>query len=374
MQSGKYVFAMTLAETQLRITILARKYYTGAQHVTLTTDAGDYVIPKTVDVKGEDFSFAAKIADTEYLFCVKPEGENFTVTARNEAAEVSAAGTVAAITPGDDRREKVHYKYRALILYSSMTGNTEKIAVAMKEALEHYCFQVDLMKITSKLNIPRDFSSYDLVCLGSLIIAGSPTKVVSNKLSLGGGAGAPTGDPADRDKKLHADMDFSSMLSNDGKIGDGGNTPVAATYPGGPSPRGIYHPLGVVFTTYGGGFYGSNEASATLELLKLYLEVQNVTVVGKFACCGKETGPAGLRDGEIPKTFGNVKLDAPVYYQDADENYHAGSFFFHTHMETKPCARDIDKARYLISDLVEDYFFTNDGMRREPGSQYISIS
>ena len=164
------------------------------------------------------------------------------------------------------------------------------------------------------------------------------------------------------------------MLSNDGKIGDGGNTPVAATYPGGPSPRGIYHPLGVVFTTYGGGFYGSNEASATLELLKLYLEVQNVTVVGKFACCGKETGPAGLRDGEIPKTFGNVKLDAPVYYQDADENYHAGSFFFHTHMETKPCARDIDKARYLISDLVEDYFFTNDGMRREPGSQYISIS
>lgn len=80
-------------------------------------------------------------------------------------------------------------------------------------------------------------------------------------------------------------------------------------------PRGIYHPLGVVFTTYGGGFYGSNEASATLELLKLYLEVQNVTVVGKFACCGKETGPAGLRDGEIPKTFGNVKLDAPVYYQ-----------------------------------------------------------
>lgn len=92
----------------------------------------------------------------------KAEGENFTVTARNEAAEVSAAGTVAAITPGDDRREKVHYKYRALILYSSMTGNTEKIAVAMKEALEHYCFQVDLMKITSKLNIPRDFSSYDL--------------------------------------------------------------------------------------------------------------------------------------------------------------------------------------------------------------------
>ena len=68
MQSGKYVFAMTLAETQLQITILARKYYTGAQHVTLTTDAGDYVIPKTVDVTGEHFSLAAKIADTEYLF------------------------------------------------------------------------------------------------------------------------------------------------------------------------------------------------------------------------------------------------------------------------------------------------------------------
>ena len=32
------------------------------------------------------------------------------------------------------------------------------------------------------------------------------------------------------------------------------------------------------------------------------------------------------------------------------------------------------KAKALIADLVEDYFYSWDGKRKTPGSQYISIS
>ena len=160
--------------------------------------------------------------------------------------------------------------------------------------------------------------------------------------------------------------------------GDGLNGPAGAggtlSYAGGPAPHGIYQPLGIVFTTYGGGFYGSNEALATLETLKLYLETSSVKVIGKFACCGREFGPAGLADGVKPNIMGGGEIDDPVYYKDADGNYHAGSYFFHTHMNSKPCARDIQKAEALVADLVEDYFYSHDGIRKDVASQYISIS
>jgi len=368
--SAKYQFTASFCGGPRQLTILARDYYNGSLHVTLLSDQGDYEIPKTVSQTDEGFSFAAGGTG----FAVENAGDRFAV--RLSTGE-TATGTVAPITAEDDRTSLITHKYRALILYSSMTGNTERVAEAIKAQLEHYCFQVDMIKITSKATFNRDFSGYDLVCLGSLIIAGAPSRVVYNKMSLGGSA-MPNGDPlpAGGPAGMPPKPDMEGMLTDKGSgaMGQDANTPMAATYAGGPSPRNIYHPLGLVFTTYGGGFYGSDEAIATLETLKLYLELQNVKVVGKFACCGRESGPAGLLDGEIPTTISGVKLDPPVYYRDADGKYHAGSFFFHTHMQDKPAARDLEKARILVSDLVEDYFYTCDGMRREPSSPYISIS
>ena len=64
----------------------------------------------------------------------------------------------------------------------------------------------------------------------------------------------------------------------------------------------------------------------------------------------------------------------PKEYIDADGNVHIGSFFFHTHMNSKPGPRDEAKAKALIADIVEDYFFSYDGERKRVGSQYISIS
>jgi len=272
---------------------------------------------------------------------------------------------------------------KALILYASMTGNTEKIARWFKESFEHYLFDVTLFKMTPKadwkgMQEKLYFDDYDVVCLGSPIVAGAPLMIVTRVLSLGGGG------------VLESRIEASSSKGNS----PGGGPPTAGApdmlvrwrrkqgpYMG-VLPKHEYQPLGVVFTTYGGGFYGSDECLATLELLKLYLELNDVKVIGKFACCGKEFGPAGLADGEIPKPS-DPNMDEttkasifrePKKYLDADGNIHYGSFFFHTHMNSKPGPRDEAKAKALIADIVEDYFFSYDGERKRPGSQYISIS
>lgn len=42
--------------------------------------------------------------------------------------------------------------------------------------------------------------------------------------------------------------------------------------------KGDSRPLGIVFSTYGGGLYGSSECLPVLETLKLYLNLYSVDV------------------------------------------------------------------------------------------------
>ena len=274
--TGKYQFSLNTSCGTKDITVLARTLYNQRLHITVTSDSGDYDIPRDVTAGEHTFSFSTRLGN-EMLELQIEVGNPITV----QCGTMQVPGTVSQITPEDDRSEKADYRYRALILYSSITGNTEKIAQSFKDELEHYRFQVDMLKITSKLEISRDFSDYDLVCLGSPIIAGSPTKVVMKKLSLGGGGSQPTGDPpSEKDGPMAGGPPPGMPPMNEPMNGAGtfDNTPLAATYAGGPPPHGIYQPLGLVFTTYGGGFYGSNEALATLETLKLYLEQLDISI------------------------------------------------------------------------------------------------
>lgn len=257
---------------------------------------------------------------------------------------------------------------RALILYATMTKNTEKIATWFKETFEHYNFETTMFRLAKNadwkgMQEKLYFDDYDVVCLGSPIVGGGPLMIVTKALSLGGGGAL--------ENKVGGDPDMLAFWRR--KMG-----PYRGVL-----PKKEHQPLGVIFSTYGGGFYGSDECLATLELLKLYLELNDVKVIGKFACCGKESGPAGLADGAIPTPTDPATLDEetraaafrePQTYQDADGNTHIGSFFFHTHMNSKPGPRDEAKARALIADIVEDYFFSYDGERKRVGSQYISIS
>ena len=67
---------------------------------------------------------------------------------------------------------------KVLIAYHSDTGNTEKVAKAMKEGLDEEGQEVTLLH--TKDCDPSSLGSYDLILLGSCIIGGSPGKSAQN--------------------------------------------------------------------------------------------------------------------------------------------------------------------------------------------------
>lgn len=69
---------------------------------------------------------------------------------------------------------------RAVILYWSSTGNTEKVAFAIKDGLKDAGLDVSLLKTTQGQNI--DYFDYDLVCVGVPSIQWHPPKPVAKFL------------------------------------------------------------------------------------------------------------------------------------------------------------------------------------------------
>ncbi|MHA1256014.1 MAG: flavodoxin family protein, partial [Promethearchaeota archaeon] len=67
---------------------------------------------------------------------------------------------------------------KILIAYHSDTGNTEKIAKAMKEGLDEEGQEVTLLH--TKDCDPASLGSFDLVLFGSCIIGGGPGKSAQN--------------------------------------------------------------------------------------------------------------------------------------------------------------------------------------------------
>ena len=68
----------------------------------------------------------------------------------------------------------------ALIIYWSNTGNTQKVAFAIKEGLEEAGLKVDLKKPQDASE--DDFFNYDLVCMGSPSIEWQPAKPIADLL------------------------------------------------------------------------------------------------------------------------------------------------------------------------------------------------
>ena len=69
---------------------------------------------------------------------------------------------------------------RAVILYWSNTGNTKKVADAIKDGLESAGLEVYLKKTTDAYDI--DYFDYDLVCVGAPSIQWHPPKQVTEFL------------------------------------------------------------------------------------------------------------------------------------------------------------------------------------------------
>ena len=68
----------------------------------------------------------------------------------------------------------------ALIVYFSSTGNTQKVACAIKEGFEAGGLKVELKKPQEATE--DDFYGYDLVCVGSPSIEWQPAKPIADLL------------------------------------------------------------------------------------------------------------------------------------------------------------------------------------------------
>lgn len=295
---------------------------------------------------------------------------------------------------------------KALVLYASITGNTEKIGFAFREALEEMGWTVDTCKMTGKTNFienPIFFDDYDLLFLGSPIMAGVPSPLLPKHLGL--------------------TQSIPPRMYSDRLIMPGLKRPETEDYA----------PYGVVYATYGGASTGPKECLATLEIEKLYLDNLYVQNVGMFACLGTEAHHAAVDTvadkagmtveiasdtlarfkenpnaeefkkmpphilGELRKAA-NMGEGGPIHNaeeileidrksrKDGGSHKEAGrpggkppteglegGHMQMRNQEPRPNADDITAAKIFARNLVKCYFY-EDGSRRRPGGELISIS
>jgi len=131
-----------------------------------------------------------------------------------------------------------------LIVYASLTGNTEKVAKEMGKNFERYGWTNHLKKLPENYDTKNpdfSFNDYDFVCVGSPIISELPLPHIRT---------VTYGDPGPE------------------KIS--------------PGPK-----CGLVFCTYGGIHLGPKEAEPALKLLEVELMHQRFLVIGSLAIPGK---------------------------------------------------------------------------------------
>ena len=324
-------------------------------------------------------------------------------------------------------------KRKALVIYGSITGNTQMVAKEFGKVCEENGFEVDLVKIDPRRNWDKDpvfVEDYDLVCLGSPIIAGLPYKEVSMLMGLQG------------KKQLYRNRDvyerIQAHLAAGGHLGPGagevhvpGQIPgvhyntgipgitcmdVGTGAPGSKSDVNKKTIYGVVFCTYGGSGVGPEECYGTLEVMVEYLRVNGIRCVGKFACPGKELRHSAVdrlamvlkvnideaqammqRYKENPQSeeFGKLNPgqlkalaegantrdedsfgdDAPTMMDNDPMGCgKRGSIIWHYDFQNRPSPRDLTKANIFLNEVVEDYFMTFTGDPRPPYSVYTCIS
>ena len=168
----------------------------------------------------------------------------------------------------------------ALIVYFSSTGNTEKVASAIREGLENAGLKVELKKPQEAAEL--DFFDYDLVCVGSPSIEWQPAKPMADLLKA----------------KLN-------LYRSQGKI-----------KPCAPKVEGKN---ALIFCTYSGPHTGINEATPAGKTMRQYFEHFGFNVAGEWYVPAEFHGREDLstqgRLGNIkgkptPKALARIKKNA----------------------------------------------------------------
>ncbi|MCW3999184.1 MAG: flavodoxin domain-containing protein [Candidatus Bathyarchaeota archaeon] len=139
----------------------------------------------------------------------------------------------------------------ALIVYTSSTGNTQKVAQALKEGLETGGFKVNLKKPQDAAE--EDFFLYDLVCVGSPSIQWQPAKPISDLLNA----------------KMNLYRGQEKIL---------------------PSAPKVAGKNALVFVTYSGPHTGIDEAIPAGKVMRQYFEHWGFAVLGEWYVVGEFHG------------------------------------------------------------------------------------
>jgi len=267
---------------------------------------------------------------------------------------------------------------KALIIYASVTGNTEKVALKFKEVYEKFGWQCDAFKVTKKTDIkhpPFNYRDYNMLCIGGPIWAGiTPQYLTDDHLGILGYMLMPP-PPAPGEKREPPQAPRTPQVPGWGPI------------------------KGIAFTTYGGQGQGPIECSAALAQLELRLEGARIKCVGKFACCGKQWAEPTVDPiaAHFNSTVGDATSAIALYRENPDHPDFAkltaeerkmfqkavgmtadyssgagmGSRAWHWDFTKRPTERDLLKAEIFLSEILEDYY--GGGIEMYPYSQYVCI-
>jgi len=201
---------------------------------------------------------------------------------------------------------------KCLIIYSSLTGNTGKVASRFKSTFEKNGWECDIFKIDRKtdyMNPPFDFNDYDFCCAGSGLIMHLPSEEILNVI-----------------QKQFFGIDPNIMKRN--RYGD--KLQLEVRSPDVPRNFSPHHKIvlsetkkAVVFITYAGFEFGPKEAKPALELLALEIEHIGFKCIGQFCCPGK------FPNDPTPHTY-------------------------HGDIRNRPDERDLLKAEMFIEEKLEE--------------------
>lgn len=193
---------------------------------------------------------------------------------------------------GVDRRRLA--SKRSLVVYSSYTGNTDKVAGQFKATFERNGWVCDSVKIRKRaediLSPPFEIDDYAFVCVGSGVRSHLPYNEILNVL-----------------RRLRLGEDPRHALRMRGETIPYITDPLPEKPPPWKDPQlierhrkieiGSDSPKAVVFVTYSGYEFGPKEAEPSLRLLELEVEHLGFECIGRFCCPGK------YLDHPTPHTF-----------------------------------------------------------------------
>jgi hypothetical protein len=192
---------------------------------------------------------------------------------------------------------------KSLILYQSITGNTEKVALRVKKVFEKMGWECDIFKVDKNTDVnyfPFDLKNYDFLCIGSGIYKHTcGAEIVDITLSAG----------------LHPGKRTEASFKPDEHTL---HNRIVRIVPG---PK-----AGIVFVTYGGSHLGPMEAEPALATLALQMEHLKFDCIGEFSCPGKQ---ADWGDQPTPG-------------------------FWHGDISHRPSERDLLKAGIFMEEKIEE--------------------